>query len=329
MAGEAALDLTRAGADNDEIEVSGDRGDNFTPTEPTPTPTPPPKPELTPTPDPEPTPDPAPDPAPDPEPTPEPAPAPKPAAQKSGREKWIPRERFDEVIERRRALEKRVQELEAAQKAPAPAPAAPVEVPKPAVDIDALEVEYGNLLLDGKVDEAKAVRQRIREAERAALAPKTDGRDPAVTREMIREEIRLQDTIEQLEAEYPVFNNKSDQADPDLIQEVLTLQAGYIEHGGLSPSAALRKAARMVAKANDIAAIGEEAPPADPEPAPPTPQPTPAQRQKKLELATKQPTEAPQRGRNEPTQPSVAEMSDEEFDALPESKKRALRGDSR
>jgi len=86
-----------------------------------------------------------------------------------------------------------------------------------------------------------------------------------------------------------------------------------------------------VAKANDLKTAGEEVDDAE-DGEPPakkkTPAPTPAQRKSKLDAATKQPPKGVPRGKEEPTTPAADDLTEEEFDALPESKKRVMRGDS-
>ena len=145
-----------------------------------------------------------PDETPAPAPAPAPTDAPAPDAAAGGEDAddagkpggGIPRARFNEVNDRRKALESEVEALRAqlaaangggAHAAAAPAaPAAPAPAP---VDVDALEEQYTQALLDGDSKAAVAIRkqinQHIEDAALQKLAQATQQQQAAVKSEEV------------------------------------------------------------------------------------------------------------------------------------------------
>lgn len=251
-------------------------------------------------------------------------PAEDPPADDNVGQIMIPKARFDEVNQRRRLAEERIKELENQAAKPAGSPDTPTAE---AYDFDKREADYLEAVLDGDQEKAASIRREIRAEERktyeaAAKSAAEEARTGAVT------DIDLGKTIAQVEADYPVFDNKSEQFDDLLTEEVLDLQSLYIERRNMDPAAALRKAADYVARANGVTKLGDEPPPAqDPAPADP-PKPSPGQVQRKVEAADRQPPAAKPTARPEPSI-DLANMTDEEFDNLPAETLRQLRGDYR
>ena len=73
----------------------------------------------------------------------------------------VPKARLDEVLAKQKALQKQLDELNAANVKDEEAPET--------YDFDAKEVEYQNMVLDGESAKAVALRREIRKAERAEL----------------------------------------------------------------------------------------------------------------------------------------------------------------
>jgi hypothetical protein len=244
-----------------------------------------------------------------PEPELKPEPEPKPTDQR------IPKQRFDEVNERRKLAEKKLADLEAQQQAAQQAEAGEAG----AFDFDAKEQAYMEAVVDGEFERAKGIRKEIRQAEKAeveALAAAS----ATTAREQTKVDLAFQDTTEALQAQYPVFDKASDQFDEALVDEALLLHEGFLAQD-MDPIAAIKKAVDYVARANGLNAAAEEA-----AAAPTVKTPSKKQTQKKVEAKTKQPQNLPKGERVEQSV-DMESMSEEEFDALPESKQRELRGD--
>lgn len=272
----------------------------------------------------------------DPVPDPEPAPAPdfvdpntdpgvqdppntdqttEPEPETNRRDVRIPKDRFDEVNERRKAAEKRVQELEARLNAP---------TTESNFDFDAAEQDYMNAVLDGDHAKAQQLRRDIR-AQELQMVKQTAAQAAAQAKEATKAELSFEQTVADLEATYPQFNQTSDQYDQSLVDEVLELHKGYLGQG-YDPSTAMNKAARLIAKANGLGKPAEPAPtPAPTQKAPPT-KPTPEQVQAKLDKAERQPPV--QAGNANKTQEQdYTRLTDEEYEALPKETLRRIRGD--
>ena len=228
----------------------------------------------------------------------------------------IPKERFDQINERMKAAEARAKELEERIKA---------QQPESDFDFDAKEDEYMEALLDGDTAKAKLIRTEIRTAEREAYRTENEGQTLRQT-EASLEEQRLNETVATLETEYPVLNSKlEDGYREDLVNEILSIHRGYVAQG-IAPSLSLEKATLYVARFHGL----EGASQAEPDPAPAKPENKATTRQVERKLASRQ-SEPPRlsgvRGQTQPAY-EVTTMTEEEFDALPSSKLRELRGDA-
>ena len=231
----------------------------------------------------------------------------------------IPKKRFDEVNERRKLAEKKLAEREAAD-------AAALAAQNDTFDFDAKEREYMELTVDGEFDKALEVRNEIRAAEKAQYERMTT-ETAQQTREQAKIDVAFQDTLADLEAQYPQFSDKENaDFNQDLVDEVLDLHDGFLNKG-YDPSVSIQKAVNYVAKANGILPAGEKA--AAPAPKP-TVQDKPTDKTSakvKAKAKTTQPQQLPKGdGAPEPAL-DLSSMSEDEFDALPESKRRELRGD--
>lgn len=228
----------------------------------------------------------------------------------------IPKARFDEVNLKRKAAEARLKQLEDELnrlKSPQEAAAA--------FDFDAKEEEYMSAVVDGEFAKAKAIRAEIRQAEQATLrAEAAKAKTEAVTQTQI--ELDFKSTVVELETKYPAFNSRAEVFDEDATNEVLELHQAYMQMGKYpTPSDSLRAAADLIALKHGVLEPAQKAAPS----APPAKQVAAAKR--KAEVASSQPS-IPQSGvPGTPTEAGVGMMSEEEFDALPESKKAELRGD--
>lgn len=235
----------------------------------------------------------------------------------------IPKHRFDEVNERRKAAEEELARLKAEREAEAKAE-------KEEYDFDAAEMEYQELLLDGKTDEALAKRREIRAAEHATWK--------AEAKTETKQEISQSDAQAELasmsreaESMFPVFDKNHDDFDPAITHKVLVYMRGYVAED-MSPTDAFVTALADVIEQYDLderyKVFGEEEKPeAKPEekPAPPKKDP------KKAEVRKQ--SHQPVVGAGERSvdrgvaTPNIAEMSDADLDKLSDEQLARMRGD--
>ena len=239
----------------------------------------------------------------------------------------IPKSRFDEVIAERNAerersaeLERRIQALEASNK-PKEAEAPKVEVK----DVDALELEYANLMLEGEVEKAVKLRGQInaeirRQAEDAA-DQRAAQREAAQTQKAITNE--LQATANQIEKDYPYLSTEEGEM---VVPQITALRDAYIAKG-MKPAEALRKAADFIAPRFDPDPKQDDKDEEKPEAKKDTRAAAAIARGIKDSAA--QPPQMSGVGNRsmDTVKRDVNGMSEEEFDALPESEKRKMRGD--
>lgn len=176
---------------------------------------------------------------------------------------------MNKEIEKRRALEAELAELKRQPAAPAPA-AAPKDEPSEPVSLFSAEEAAAaqEALLDGKpevfndflskvlTNQAKMVRDETlkearQEADNAVSSSKANDALAAAAADIVKD--------------YPELDSTSEVADQGLIEETLDLREAFIARG-MAPADALRRAANLVARENDLG-VKEEVPSlADPAP---------------------------------------------------------------
>ena len=240
--------------------------------------------------------------------------------EKPASKKMVPKARLDEVLNKQKALQKQIDDMKAAQ---APAAEAPEEF-----DFGAKELEYQNLLLDGEAEKAAQLRADIRQAERVQIEYEmTQKMSDTVSNN--HQATALQQAATTLEAEFPMFDQRSSQYDEAMTQEVIELRDAFIIKGE-NPVAALSKAAKFVISENGLVDI---APALSSTTAPATNQDEVAKKRaqvsKKLSAASAQPPEMQGEGTATRTDKAldVSNMTEDEFAALPEATLKRLRGD--
>lgn len=234
------------------------------------------------------------------------------------KEQRIPKQRFDEVNERMKNAEARLLQQDTDAEA-----ARLAEVNE--FDFDGKEREYMELVVDSEFDKAQAVRREIRAAEKAQVEL-TIGSTALANREQTKVELTFADTVKDLEADYPTMAPGAEGFKQELVDEVLSLHEGFVNQG-MTADLAIAKAVKYVAKMNDIVPLSEQTedePAADDTPAPKK-KASKKEIQAKVKAKVKQPGKMP-KGTDE-VSTDLDSMSEEEFDALPESKKREMRGD--
>jgi hypothetical protein len=240
--------------------------------------------------------------------------------EKPTKKPMVPKARLDEVLAKQKALQKQLDEINAATEKAAEAPEE--------YDFDAKEVEYQNMVLDGETDKAVALRREIRKAERATLEfEMRQEMSQTVTQD--RQMTALQQAANAMEEAYPVFNSNSESFDQDMTNEVVELRDAFIMKGYEAVDA-LSKAVKYVVKDHDLDQAQESAPSLAGK-AQKTDEVAKkrAQVNKKLRAAEAQPPELPgESSANHGDKPlDVSTLTEDEFAALPEATLKRLRGD--
>ena len=240
--------------------------------------------------------------------------------EKSAKKPMVPKARLDEVLAKQKALQKQLDEVNAANVKSEEAPES--------YDFDAKEVEYQNMVLDGESAKAVALRREIRKAERAELEFEMR-QEMSQTVSQDRQQTALQQAAVAMEEAYPVFDRNSEDFSEEMTNEVVELRDAFMGTGYEAVDA-LSKAVKYVVKDHDLDQAQESAPSLAGK----------AQKtdelakkraivNKKLRAAEAQPPELPGESSSmhgEKTS-NLSDMTEEEFAALPEATLKRLRGD--
>jgi hypothetical protein len=233
----------------------------------------------------------------------------------------VPKSRLDEVLAKQKALQKQLDDLMAAKEQ--------VENAPDQYDFAEKEIEYQNLVLDGESQKAAALRAEIRQAERVQLEYELSQKmEQKVTQN--QQMTALQQAASDLEANFPVFDRSSSEYSEEYTQEVIDLRDAFIVKGE-NAVAALSKAAKYVIKEYGLDSSGE-APSLANKSAPRQADEVAKKRaevSRKLKAASSQPPELPgesSASRGERAA-DLSNMTEDEFNALPEATLKRLRGD--
>lgn len=236
----------------------------------------------------------------------------------------VPKSRFDEVNERMKRAEERVKQLEKQVEAVVEQKAPPAEPEPEPYDFAAKDAESMDALLEGDSKRYSQIQEEIRrairdEALREAKRLALDGDNK------IRETLTFEEAAAKIEADYPQFVEGSEAFNKVAYDELMDLYLGYAQSGRYNRIDAMRKAADKAVKLHNLQKAGVAAETAVPDN---------VVNIKKTDVATK--AKAAERqpprmeggtvGKEEP-RVDVMSMSDEQYEALPESTKRRLRGD--
>ena len=228
------------------------------------------------------------------------------------KEPMIPKSRFDEVLAKQKALQKKLDE--------ALAPKVEDVTEAPEFDFDAKEVEYQTLVMEGETEKATQLRKEIRDAEKQQMMFEVQAKmGQTVTQN--QEMVDLQTKAVQLETLYPMLNQADPSFNQDKTNEVLELRDAYMTQGYLGADA-LQKAVDLimgkptVQETQKVDSVQKEI----------VQKKKIANTNKKIEAAEKQPPAM--KGKNKSDKKvDINTLSTEEFAALPEETLRRMRGD--
>jgi len=229
----------------------------------------------------------------------------------------VPKSRLDEVLAKNKAMQKKLQEATAAEKAAAEN--------APEYDFDAKEVEYQDLVLNGETEKAVELRNQIRQAEKDQFMFEVQAK-MGQTVQQSQEMTELQVKAAEVESTYPMLSENDPSFDADLQAEVVELRDAFMSQG-YSPADALGKATQYTIAAQKPELLN---------PAIKTPtkkvdavvqeKQQAANVSKKLEAADAQPPTMKGESKTE-KKVDLSLLSSEEFDALPAETLRRMRGD--
>lgn len=250
--------------------------------------------------------------------------APEEVAPTKTKKPMVPKSRLDEVLAKQKALQKQLDDMKAAQEV---AESAPEEY-----DFATKEVEYQSLVLDGEADKAAELRHEMRKAEREQIAFEMR-QEMTQTVNQNQQATALQTAANDLQENFPVFDQNSESYNAEYTQEVIDLRDAFIQqgHGAVE---ALGKAANFVVKNYDLIEVtvdegsalsGSKAPAKRADEV----AKKRAEVSRKLKAADAQPPELPGESSANRGEKGldVASMSEDEFNALPEATLKRLRGD--
>lgn len=244
----------------------------------------------------------------------------------------VPYGRFKEVNDAKKQLatqladmETQLAALKAAQNPPADPPAG--EDPAKAFDekLNELYEKVEDLRLEGETKEAAKVQreidamnsQRLLEQSRQLAKEATSGAELAK---------QYNTYLDSVEATFPELTKGSDVFDAEKVADVNVTAEAY-EKAGMNPLAAIQKAVKLVMGETVEARQSKAAAPPPPA-APAAPATKTRDLNKAVDAANRQPPDMSTTGVNkDDTKINVAQLSDEDFDNLPLSKQREMRGD--
>jgi hypothetical protein len=232
----------------------------------------------------------------------------------------IPKSRFDEVNNAKKAAELREAALLAELEELRNGGAKQEQVANPdvATEVSTLEDAYTDALMDGDRDKARELRMQINAIIRDSAVKEIEQRSI-----MAIESNNINAAAAAVIEKYPEFNDTGESANPEAIAELVELRDFYIASKGMRPAEAITRAADKVAKMYNLD---------KPEPADESKQVddrTVVAIKRGAKIAATQPsTTAVGVGtRQDAAKVNIQNMTEEQFDALPESEKRRMRGD--
>ena len=244
---------------------------------------------------------------------------------------YLPKHRFDEVNARRKAAEEELAALKAES-------TANKDAAESKYDFDAAREEYGELLISGKTKEAAAKLKEISTAERADWEAEAVSKSTSnVSAQQVQNE--LQQIVAQYEGEYAEFNPENENYSEDIVDEVEAFFTGYLnKRPELTPQQAFHLAVDNTARLYGLQKQGESATEGDDSVDEPAAKKTVTRKvakkdtKKKIALAQRAPANTSKAGNagdsSGESQPDINQMTDDEFDALPDSVRARLRGDT-
>ena len=229
--------------------------------------------------------------------------------EEAPKEPMIPKSRFDEVLQKQKALQKKLNE--------ALAPKVEDVKEAPEFNFEEKEKEYQTLVLEGESEAATKLRSEIRAAERQQLMFEMQAKmGQTVTQN--QEMVDLQTKATQLEAMYPELNQADPNFNQDKTNEVLELRDAFITQGYMGADALQKSVDLLMGKKPEATVDEVQQQVAEKKKV--------ANTTKKIQAAESQPPAM--KGKNKVDKKvDINSMSIDEFDALPAETLKRMRGD--
>jgi hypothetical protein len=245
----------------------------------------------------------------------------------------IPRSRLNEVIaqrdaerEAREREEERVSRLEAMVEkliSGQGSPKGDVDPPVKEYDFDAAEERYIDLILEGEVKDALALRKEIDNAKQDRFRSEIEDVRTS-TKDSVLTQSKFDTAVEAMEAKYSFLDVESDSYNEEAVESINALMSGYINNG-IDKVSALNKAVAKMAPMYDVKPPvkepklgGEKRKAASTE-----------ARKRNAKASKAQPPKSPGRRAKDQDLDTVvvAKLSERDFAKLTDREKRILRGD--
>lgn len=237
-------------------------------------------------------------------------------------DKKIPKDRFDEVNERMKKAEGKVESLEKQLETvveekvvePEPEPYDYAANDKAAMDamLEGNSEKYAELQKEGR----DAIRdETLREAKKLARQGDDD----------LKDTLTFEEAGSVIEADYPAFIKDTEVYNHDAYEDLMDLYVGYAKSGKYTRVQALQKAAESSARLHGLSkTTNSEAEVPDN-----VVEIKPTDVKAKAKVANGQPPAMEEKAAGESEEPKldINSMSDEEFESMPESTKKRARGD--
>lgn len=234
----------------------------------------------------------------------------------------IPKSRLDEVLAKNRQLEQQLKEFTKDTHVKQQEVADQDRLAKLEAQFEALDDEYESAMRDGRQD-AKRIRMERNKVERQIARLETTQLIPTIDRSKELEHVAVvaRDTsaeqiyVVSLETKYPQLASDSPTYDGELVQSIVDLRNGFLNSGGYTPLAAMKRAIAMhqhlLAPRAGTVASGRKA----------------DALKTAIDAATKQPPVMKSPGQGGPKLDKIENMTPEQFAKLTLEQKKRLRGD--
>lgn len=107
-----------------------------------------------------------------------------------------------------------------------------------------LEDKYSQAMLDGQAKEASAIRQQMRQLERAISVAEARF-EAAAAKDAVKAELAYDAAVDAIEDRYPMLNPDAEEFDGDVAQEVLELHSALVSKG-MAPATSIQRAVKYV-----------------------------------------------------------------------------------
>ncbi|MBD3815246.1 MAG: hypothetical protein IE913_02065 [Halothiobacillus sp.] len=244
----------------------------------------------------------------------------------------VPKSRLDDEIAKRRQAEQEAANLREfisrLTKQQAAQQGQPQQEEQSAFDEAAkIKAEY-DALIEGDTEKALAIRREISEHQRRVLLQEVQMQSQGIDARM-RDDLAFNERLQTVVATFPVFNEASEQFNPNLAQMAVRMGDAYVAQHGMTRTQALERTVMDLVEAGVLtpaqARQTEQAAPA----LAPTPMsaPAPAQKQdpgleRKVAAINKQPPSTnagSSRGTTDNVKVNPATMTQDEWESLPDS----------